>query len=102
MNTAKETAELLKRALHMKFGGKPEGRYFIDRDSLATVAGTIRLNESYLATLADAALNLGFVVIDIGSGFGILNMEIVSGYRRITQAAVQQVLGTESLAPDDE
>jgi hypothetical protein len=87
----KDLAETLKAIMTLSFGGKPNGRYLITRDRLASLAGRQTLREVFLTELYDEGLAAGIVIVDVGSGFGIQELHILEGYRSVPPSVLARL-----------
>jgi len=76
-------------ALYSKgFGGKESGRFRISMKQIKMLLGQKRLYEDDVKLLTRAALEEGFVLIDMDSFFVVLNSNAFVNYRRVSGEAL--------------
>ncbi len=89
--TPEETATTLKSMLGMKFWGKEAGRFKITRELLGKLTGRRFIKEEFIAAVAEAGMDQGISVIDIGDAFAVLETHILEGFRTVPPAIVQKI-----------
>lgn len=95
--------KFLKEIYEKEFGGKERGRFKIARSSLRRLTGLKRLNNEAISDIADAAFNEGFVLIDLGDYFAVVEEAVMLNYRPVPKSVLLQVLeGSDDTTEDDE
>ena len=89
--TAEKLAETLKALMVAPFGGKPNGRYIIERGRLAELAGRKTLREPYIEDLQDAALEIDVVVVNLDTVFSVQDLEVIERHRSVPPSVIQKV-----------
>ena len=90
-----DTTDRLAALYEQSFGGRSSGKFRISRKFLRELTGRRRLPDAFLAALADAMFEAGFVFVDCESYFIVLSQKQFSSYRRVTAAAVGRVMAAE-------
>ena len=85
-------SQLLVRLFDERFGGAPNGRFRISRKFLRKLAGRRKLPDAYLAEVADATFEAGFVFVDCESYSIVLSQKQFASYRRVTAVAMNKVM----------
>jgi len=85
-------AQILVRLFGERFGGASAGKFRISRKFLRQLAGRRKLSDGYFAQLAEEMFEAGFVFVDCESYFIVLSQRQFASYRRVTAAAVNNVL----------
>lgn len=96
--TAEEVATLLASIYEEEFGGKRRGRFKISRSSLRRLAGRKRLEDSTISKVIDAALELGYVVSDLGDYLTIVEESVMLNYRPVPKSVLESHV-SERAAP---
>lgn len=86
-----EVAERLARLYGRRFGGRPQGKFRISRKLMRALARRRKLPEHYLAALAEAAFEQGFVLIDLESHFAVIDQRLFGSYRRVNARALEEL-----------
>ncbi len=90
--TSLETAQLLNKLFNIKFGGKLSGRYQISRKHLLKISGYKVFPNAFLDQLFLDGLDIGFIVIDIGSSYAVIEFSILEGYRNVPPSVIEKIL----------
>ena len=98
-----EVAKQLFSIYESEFGGKDRGRFKISRSNLRRLAGRKRLEDTTVNRIADAALELGYIVIDLGDYFSVVEEAVMLNYRPVPKSVLLPFL-QESVtsAPDED
>ncbi|MBN7767343.1 hypothetical protein [Pectobacterium brasiliense] len=76
-------ADILNEDIYEEsFGGKPRGRFLIDREQMRDLLGTSKLHDSTLAKLYVACLDVGLIMIDLDGVFAFIEAQLVRKYRK--------------------
>ena len=78
-----EVAEMLAQGYDMKFGGKLRGRYKITRRLFKKLLGRQVLKEAVVYDISEELFDLGYVLMDLGDDFAVLELSVVENYRGI-------------------
>ena len=98
-----EVVALLAQLYEEEFGGKERGRFKIARSSLRRLTGNKRLRDSAISDIADAALDAGYVLIDLGDYFAVVEEAVMLNYRPVPKSVLALVLeGSADASEDDE
>lgn len=89
--TAEKLADTLKALMKVPFGGKPNGRYIIERRRLAELAGRKTLREPFLGDLQDAALEIDLVIVNLDTCFSIQDLEVIERHRSVPPSVIQKI-----------
>lgn len=98
-----EVVDVLAKIYEQEFGGKERGRFKIARSSLRRLTGSKRLHDKALDDIADAALDAGYVLVDLGDYFAVVEETVMLNYRPVPKSVLAQVLqgGTDSIDDDE-
>lgn len=102
---AKEPHEVvasLAKIYEQEFGGKERGRFKIARSSLRRLTGNKRLHDKALSDIADAAFDAGYVLIDLGDYFAVVEEAVMLNYRPVPKSVLAQVLQDSADSTDDD
>jgi hypothetical protein len=88
-------AEALVELYGMDFAGKRPGKYRISRRFLRDLTGRRRLPEWYIRELFDVLFEEGYVLIDLESYLVVIKQTAFASTRRVTVAAIADVLETK-------
>lgn len=99
MLTAEETAIRIIDIYNLAFGGKKHGRYKIAKDSLRTLTGNLRV-ENMVSDIDKILFEKGYLFIDIGAWFAILELRVLLNYRPAPLSVTYY--SKETLSSDDE
>ncbi len=83
-----EVAECLARLYESRFAGRPQGKFRISRKLLRSLARRRKLPERFLAAVAEALFERGFVLVDLESHFAVLDQRLFNSYRRVNPGAL--------------
>lgn len=99
-----EVAGFLSEIYESEFGGKERGRFKISRPSLRRLAGRKRLEDTTISKIADAALELGYIVTDLGDYFSVVEEAVMLNYRPVPKSVLSRFLkeSSTSSASEDE
>ncbi len=81
---ARQLADLYEKS----FGGKPKGRYRLSAKQVREMLGRKRLYPDEIRELTRAALEEGYVLIDMDSFFVVLGANAFVNYRRVSAEAL--------------
>ena len=87
LTAAKQLANLYSR----NFGGKPSGRFRMSAKQVKELLGRKRLYADDIASLTRAALEEGYVLIDMDSFFVVLSANAFVNYRRVSAEALKDL-----------
>lgn len=84
------------------FGGKPRGRFLIDRENLKRLLGVTRLRPETINELSDACLaqGAGLAMIDLDDLFAFCERIYLEKWRRIPQRLIDEC--ADELNPDEQ
>lgn len=100
---ARKVVELLAKIYEQEFGGKERGRFKIARSSLRRLTGRKRLDDQALKDITDAAFEEGYVLIDLGDYFAVVEEAVMLNYRPVPKSVLAQALeGSADASEDDE
>ena len=85
---AKALAEIYEKP----FGGKDRGRYRISRRNLRRLSGKKRLEDGTIQKIVEAAYDRGFVIIDLGDEFAVIEEGVMANYRPAPKAVLSQYI----------
>jgi signal recognition particle subunit SEC65 len=97
-----EVAEQLSSIYESEFGGKDRGRFKISRSNLRRLAGRKRLEDTTVNKIADAALELGYIVIDLGDYFSVVEEAVMLNYRPVPKSVLSPFLQERAASASDE
>lgn len=97
-----EVVALLAELYEQEFGGKERGRFKIARSSLRRLMGNKRLRDSAISEIADAALDAGYILIDLGDYFAVVEEAVMLNYRPVPKSVLAQVLEASGNATEDD
>jgi len=97
-----EVAEQLSSIYESEFGGKDRGRFKISRSNLRRLAGRKRLEDTTVNKIADAALELGYIVIDLGDYFSVIEEAVMLNYRPVPKSVLSPFLQEKTASASDE
>ncbi|MDD2542040.1 MAG: hypothetical protein PHH28_13480 [Desulfuromonadaceae bacterium] len=93
-------ADALVKLYEAEFGSKPNGRYRVDRPTLATVYGRKNIEQRSIDQIALwLSEKYDFMLIDLHDEFAIIKQSIFRRYRKATNRFVEDYLGIQA---DDE
>jgi hypothetical protein len=96
-----EIVQTLKKIYEETFGGKDRGRYKITRPNLRKLCGLSRLEETTIKRIVDAALEEGFVLIEVGDYFCMVEESVMLNYRPVPKNVGRKYLPNESSSRSD-
>lgn len=100
---AHEVVAALEKIYEQEFGGKERGRFKIARASLRRLTGSKRLDDNVLRDIVNAAFDAGYVLIDLGDYFAVVEEAVMLNYRPVPKSVLGQVLqGSADSSDDDE
>ncbi|MDO9528556.1 MAG: hypothetical protein Q7J27_05265 [Syntrophales bacterium] len=73
-----------------KFGGKEKGRYRISRADLLKIANEKTFNDDNIKKIQTNIQKKGFVLVDLGSEFAIIDDKSMYNYRKVTKKIVAE------------
>lgn len=94
--TQRQVAEQLAELYERGFGGKERGRFRVSMKHLRVLTGRRRVPPSLLRRISDELFELGYVLIDMETFFVILAQRTFTSYRRVSDTAVQGLVGPGS------
>lgn len=95
--TPEQVALLLANIYEDEFGGKRRGRFKITRSSLRRLAGRKRLEDSTINRIMGAALEIGYILVDLGDNLAVVEESVMLNYRPVPKS----VLSRHSIENDD-
>ena len=95
--SAHEIAEVLAALYTKSFGGKRTGKYRISRKFLRQLAGRRRLPSGFVDQIGEELFERGLVIADLEMFFVVLDQKLFNSYRRVTSAAIGDVIGAENM-----
>ena len=99
----KDVAQQLSEIYESEFGGKDRGRFKISRSNLRRLAGRKRLEDTTVSRIADAALDIGYIVIDLEDYFSVIEEAVMLSYRLVPKSVLLLFLQDDAApASDDE
>ena len=98
----REVAKQLSKIYESEFGGKDRGRYKISRSNLRRLAGRKRLEDATVSRIADAALELGYIVIDLGDYFSVVEEAVMLNYRPVPKSVLLPFLNDGAASASDD
>lgn len=98
---ADEVVALLAALYEQEFGGKDRGRFKIARSNLRRLTGRKRLDDKALSDITDAAFDAGYVLIDLGDYFAVVEEAVMLNYRPVPKSVLAQVLEEGGDSTDD-
>ena len=93
-------AEKLENLYARPFGGRRAGKFRISRKFLRQVAGRRRLSDDFVRAVGEALFERGCVLVDLETHFVVLEQRLFNSYRRVTAAAVSQIMTASAHAID--
>jgi hypothetical protein len=87
--SAEKMAEMIKEIYSESFGGKKRGRFQISRSQFRRLGGRKRLNDTFVYEVAEACLEIGYILIITGDIIAIIEENIVSNYRNVPKSIVR-------------
>ncbi len=90
--TANETVALLKELFEFNFGGKEKGRFKISIDKLLELSGHTLFTRRFFEELEAQAAEEGIMLINIGSFYAVIELDILKGYRNVPPHVVLKIL----------
>lgn len=97
-----EIALLIKRIYDREFGGKNRGRFKIARSTLRQLAQRRRLDDIAIEEIKDAALELGFIMADLGDYFAVVDHKVMMNYRPVPKSILREFMHADELSGTDE
>jgi hypothetical protein len=93
MNESPESiAKSIAKIYEEAFGGKDRGRYKISRRNLRLLSGRKRLEDTTTAKIMDTLYNLGFIMVDLGDDFAVVEEGVMLNYRPVPKAVLFKYL----------
>ncbi len=93
--SAEETADKITDYYRMKFGGKGKGRFTFTREHFRLLSGRRKLTDAYISAVDEEIRQFGFLLIEHGDLFAILDDAVLDNWRKLPKALVNENL------PDD-
>ena len=93
--TQRQVAAQLAELYERSFGGKERGRYRVSMKHLRALTGRKRVPPLVVRRIAEELFELGYVMIDMETFFVVLAQRTFASYRRVSDAAVLELLGHE-------
>ncbi len=87
-----KVAKILKDLYSKKFWSKPKGKYQITKEHLIQLTGQKTIDDSQINNIKHKLEQLGFVIIDIGASFAIIEMKILSGFRKVPKRIIEEYI----------
>lgn len=81
----RQAAQRLAALYEVPFGGKNHGRFRISAKLLRELTGRRRLYEDDIRLIGRELFELGYVLIDMETYFGVLSQRTLASYRRINE-----------------
>jgi len=100
--TAIEMAEILSELYENTFGGKSRGRYQITRSGFTALAGRKKLQDSFIYKVIDAALDLDYIVVDLGDYLVIIEVSVTENYRQVPKSIIKEIISQDEEDDDEE
>lgn len=97
-----EVVASLTKIYEQEFGGKERGRFKITRSGLRRLTGSKRLNDNALNDIADAAFDAGYVLVDLGDHFAVVEVAVMLSYRPVPKSVLEQVVQDGTDPTDDD
>src|SRR5262245_54249883 len=85
-------AKSLSQIYQETFGGKDRGRYKISRRNLRLLSGRKRLEDTTTAKIMESLYNLGFIMVDLGDDFAVVEEGVMLNYRPVPRAVLSKYL----------
>jgi len=93
MNESPEAvAQKLSAIYERSFGGKNRGRYKISRVKLRQLSGRKRLEDSTIDKIINISYEMGYVVVDLGDYFAVVEEGVMNNYRPVPQSVVADLI----------
>jgi hypothetical protein len=99
--TPEDTAKILAAIYEESFGGKDRGRYRLTHSQFRRLSGRKRLEPSVTTRIVNAALEEGFVIIDLGDHFCIVEESVMLNYRPVPKNIGLKYIPPESAGQGD-
>jgi|GEM_PF-1537508 len=99
---AEDMATILAEIYEKKFGGKARGRYQITRSAFTELSGRRRLKDSFVYKVIDACFDEGYILIDLGNNFVVIDLAVTENYRKVPKSIVKEILEEDDEVEDDE
>lgn len=96
-----EMVEVLRDIYEETFGGKERGRYRLTHSQFRKLSGRKRLEEGVTNRIINAALEAGFIIIDLGDYFCIVEESVMLNYRPVPKSIGLKYLPDESPSQSD-
>lgn len=100
--THQEVAEILSKIYESEFGGKGRGRFKISRSNLRRLSGRKRLEDTTIEKIAEAALDIGYIVIDLGDHFSVVEESVMLNYRPVPKSILVRFLEDDASSAESE
>lgn len=100
--TPEEMALLLRKIYELEFGGKSRGRFKISRSNFRQLSQRQRLEDSTIQKIIEEALELGFVVTDLGDYFSVVGLNVMMNYRPVPKSILKNFINDDDLSALDE
>lgn len=100
--TPEEMALLIKKIYELEFGGKSRGRFKISRSNFRQLSQRQRLEDSTIERIMDEALELGFIVTDLGDYFAVVDHKVMMNYRPVPKSVLKAFIKDDELSGSDE
>jgi len=97
-----EVVASLAKIYEQEFGGKERGRFKIARSSLRRLTGSKRLHDDALRDITDAAFEAGYVLVDLGDYFALVEEAVMLNYRPVPKSVLGQALQDSADSTDDD
>ena len=88
-----EIADALVKLYEQPFGGRTSGKYRVSRKFLRQIAGRRHLSSQILNAITEEMYERGFAFIDLETYFAVIDQRQFNGFRRLTSAATESVVG---------
>ncbi len=98
----KDVVQQLAEIYESEFGGKDRGRYKISRSNLRRLAGRKRLEDTTVKRIADAALEIGYIVIDLGDYFSVVEEAVLLNYRPVPKSVLSPFLQERAVSASND
>ena len=98
-DVAKDLADIYEKT----FGGKKRGRYKISRGSLCSLSSRKRLEDSIIDKITDAAYDIGYIIVNIGEYFAVVEEGVMLNYRPVPKSVLSEFVqnNEQNYLPDE-
>ena len=102
--SAEDVAKFLAEIYGSEFGGKEHGRYKISRSNLRRLSGRKRLEATTVSRIIDEALDLGYIVVEVGDYFCVVEEGVMLNFRPVPKSVLSRFIKGEpgTRASDEE